>query len=125
IRHHTSSHIHYLPTRRSSDLQSIKTDIFNLGIGEGLTVLEIIKAFEKTSGVKLSYSIGNRRPGDIEAIYADISKAKEILGWKPGSGVDEIMKTASSWEMNRSKLRYYKCETSTVRGKMSLRECFS
>lgn len=82
--------------------QTLKTEVFNLGIGEGLTVLEIIQAFEKTSGLKLNYKMGPRRPGDIEAIYADISKAKTVLGWSPVYGVDEIMQTAWTWEKNRS-----------------------
>jgi len=79
-------------------------DVFNLGIGEGLTVLEIIKAFEKVSGQKLNYILGDRRPGDIKAIFADNTKAKEVLGWKPNYLVDEIMKTAWVWEQNRSQL---------------------
>lgn len=82
--------------------QTIPTEIFNLGIGEGLTVLEIIRAFEKVSGVALSYEIGPRRPGDIQAIYARTDKAKKVLGWEPSFGVEEIMQSAWTWEKNRS-----------------------
>lgn len=82
--------------------QILPVEIFNLGIGEGLTVMEIIRAFEKISGKTLDFKVGPRRPGDIQAIYADIRKAKNILKWQPTLGVDEIMKTAWTWEQNRS-----------------------
>ncbi|MBP6445693.1 MAG: UDP-glucose 4-epimerase GalE [Saprospiraceae bacterium] len=83
-------------------LQSIQTEIFNVGIGNGLTVLEIIRAFEKVSGEKLNYQIGGRRPGDIMAIYSDYRKAKNLLGWNPKYNVNDIMHTAWLWEKNRS-----------------------
>ncbi len=84
-------------------MQEIMTEVFNIGIGNGLTVLEIIKAFEKVSGVTLQYEIGQRRPGDVMAIYSDYTKAKNLLGWEPKFDVDDIMKTAWTWEQNRSK----------------------
>ena len=83
--------------------QNIQTEVFNIGIGNGLTVLEIIKAFEKVSGVALQYEIGGRRAGDIMAIFSDHTKAKQLLGWEPKYGVDDIMSTAWTWEKNRSK----------------------
>ncbi len=55
-------------------------DVFNLGTGNGITVLEAIRAFEKISGVKLNYIIGPRRPGDVIAIYANNDKARQLLG---------------------------------------------
>ena len=58
-------------------------EVFNLGTGNGVTVLEAINAFEKVSGVKLNYTIGPRRPGDIIAIYANNDLAKKALGWEP------------------------------------------
>lgn len=73
-------------------------ELFNLGIGEGLTVLEAIKAFEKVSGEKLNYELGPRRPGDVVAVYADRTKAERELGWTPTRGVDEIMGSAWAWE---------------------------
>jgi UDP-glucose 4-epimerase len=76
-----------------------KTEIFNLGTGDGYTVLEVIKAFEKVSGVKLNYSIGPRRPGDIVAIYANNNKARTELGWITQYGIDEMMDTAWQWEL--------------------------
>ncbi len=77
-------------------------DYFNLGIGEGVTVLEAIHAFEKVSGTKLNYHIGPRRDGDIPATYADYAKAKALFGWTPRYGIDEIMATAWVWEQKRT-----------------------
>ena len=73
-------------------------EVFNLGSGNGVTVLEAIKSFEKVSGAKLNYEIGPRRPGDIVAIYANNDKAKQVLGWKPKYSLDEMMGTAWKWE---------------------------
>jgi UDP-glucose 4-epimerase len=73
-------------------------EIFNLGTGNGVTVLEAINAFEKTSGVKLNYAIGPRRPGDIMAIYASNELAKEKLGWNPKYNLEEMVSTAWKWE---------------------------
>ncbi len=74
-------------------------DVFNLGTGDGLTVLEIINEFEKTSGVKLNYEIGPRRPGDVIAIYANNDKAKKMLGWNPVFNLQDMMSTAWKWEL--------------------------
>ncbi|HET6990005.1 MAG TPA: UDP-glucose 4-epimerase GalE [Bacteroidia bacterium] len=74
-------------------------DLFNLGSGEGVTVLEAIGAFEKISGQKLNYEIIGRRAGDVEAIYSDSSKAEKILGWKAKRSLDEMMSTAWKWEL--------------------------
>ncbi len=75
--------------------------LYNLGIGEGLTVLEVINAFEKVSGKSLNYEIGPRRPGDVVAVYADRSKASRELNWQPKYDVDDIMRTAWAWEEKR------------------------
>ena len=74
-------------------------DIFNLGSGNGYSVLEVIQAFEKISGKKLNYSIGPRRPGDVVAIYANNVSAMNSLGWKPGKTLDEMLSTAWKWEL--------------------------
>ncbi len=74
-------------------------EIFNLGTGDGYTVLEAIAAFEKVSGVKLNYKIGPRRAGDVIAIYANNTKAKTLLGWQPKYGITEMMDTAWKWEL--------------------------
>lgn len=76
-----------------------KTEIFNLGTGDGYTVLEVIAAFEKVTGVKLNYHIGSRRSGDVIAIYANNNKAKTELGWIPKYNLDVMMDTAWKWEL--------------------------
>ena len=74
-------------------------EIFNLGTGDGFTVLEVIHTFEEVSGVKLNYEIGPRRSGDIIAIYANNDFAVSQLGWKIQYGLKEMMKTAWAWEL--------------------------
>ncbi len=78
-------------------------EIINLGTGNGVTVFETIKAFEKISGRKLNYVIGTRRPGDVEAIYSDSSKAKKLLGWTPKYSIEEMMASAWKWELYRTR----------------------
>jgi UDP-glucose 4-epimerase len=73
-------------------------EVFNLGTGNGVSVLEAIKSFERVSGGKLKYRIVGRRAGDIEKIWADPSFANKELGWKTLSSLDEAMKTAWDWE---------------------------
>jgi UDP-glucose 4-epimerase len=73
-------------------------EVFNLGTGNGVSVLEAIKSFERVSGIKLKYKIVGRRAGDIEKIWADPSYANNELGWKTISTLDEAMKTAWDWE---------------------------
>jgi len=74
-------------------------EVFNLGTGNGVTVLEIIKAFEEVSGQKLNYKIGPRRPGDVVAIYANNNKAVNDLNWKIKYNLRDMMKTAWDWEL--------------------------
>lgn len=73
-------------------------EIFNLGTGKGVSVLEAIKSFEDVTGIKLNYTITARRPGDIEKIWADPSFANKELGWKTLSSLDDAMRTAWQWE---------------------------
>ena len=75
-------------------------DVFNLGTGEGVTVLEAIRAFEERAGLKLDFRIGARRPGDIAAIYADNRKAREVLGWQPGLSIGDAMESAWKWQQH-------------------------
>jgi len=75
-------------------------EIFNLGTGNGTSVLEAIESFERISGKKLNYKIAGRRPGDIEKIWADPSLANQELGWKTVSSLDEAMRSAWKWEIN-------------------------
>jgi len=82
--------------------QKQQNEIFNVGIGNGLSVLEIITAFESLTGQKLNYDIGDRRPGDVMSIYSNHNKATEKLGWIPEMNVADIMNTAWAWEMKRT-----------------------
>ncbi len=75
--------------------------VFNLGLGNGVTVLEALKAFEKVTGVKPLYTIGPRRQGDVAAIYSDNKKAARLLRWKPTRSLDDIMFSAWNWEKER------------------------
>lgn len=73
-------------------------EFFNLGTGKGSTVLEMIKAFETTTGKKLNYEIVDRRPGDVVATFADTTKANQVLDWKAELGLNEMMASAWKWQ---------------------------
>ncbi len=75
-----------------------KYDVFNVGTGIGYSVLEAIKAFEKSSGEKLNYVVGPRREGDIIKVWGDVNKSAQQLGWKAQLGIDEMMESAWNWE---------------------------
>jgi UDP-glucose 4-epimerase len=75
-------------------------EIFNLGTGNGYSVLEIVKGFEKATGVKLNYKIVDRRAGDIEKIWADTTYANNELGWKAEATLEETLLSAWKWEKN-------------------------
>jgi UDP-glucose 4-epimerase len=81
-----------------SNKQVKKCEVFNLGSGNGVTVLEAIHAFEKVTGLKLNYVIGPRRPGDVIAIYANNDYARKQLGWIPKYSLEDMMSTAWKWE---------------------------
>lgn len=78
--------------------QKTNLEVFNLGTGRGLSVLEIIKTFEKVNGVKVPYKIVGRRPGDIEKVWADPSLANKELGWKAERTMEETLRSAWEWE---------------------------
>lgn len=82
--------------------QSDSFEVFNIGTGNGNTVLEVIQAFEKSTGLKLNYSICDRREGDIEKVYADTSRSNQILGWKAEKTLLEMMASAWAWEKQLS-----------------------
>jgi len=73
-------------------------EIFNLGTGNGFSVLQVIKSFEKVSGMKLNYKFMPRRPGDVEQVWADTRFANDVMGWKAEKGLDEMMASAWKWE---------------------------
>lgn len=78
-------------------------EVFNLGTGRGLSVLELIASFERATGVKVPYKIGPRREGDIVKIWADPRKANEVLGWKAEAEIDDTMRNTWRWQSNLKK----------------------
>jgi UDP-glucose 4-epimerase len=73
-------------------------EVFNIGTGNGISVLEMIGQFEKENGVKLNYRITGRRPGDVEQVWADTQLAQSVLGWKATRGLSEMVTSAWAWE---------------------------
>ncbi len=73
-------------------------DVYNLGTGTGYSVLDVVRAFEKASGVKINYKIVDRRPGDVAVCYSDPTKAYEELGWKAERGIDEMCADSWRWQ---------------------------
>lgn len=94
IAHAHTLAIQYLAEKKNKT----NCDVFNLGTGDGVTVLEAIHMFEQVSDVKLNYEIGPRRAGDVIAIYANNDLAVTALGWKIKYGLKEMMQTAWAWE---------------------------
>jgi UDP-glucose 4-epimerase len=83
-----------------------KVEIFNLGTGNGFSVLDVIKSFERVSDVKLNYEMVERRPGDIEQVWADTKYANLELGWKAEKSLDEMMHSAWKWELELKKAKH-------------------
>lgn len=75
-------------------------EVYNLGTGIGYSVLDLVKAFKKATGVKIPYVIAPRRAGDIAACYSDPSKAWEKLGWKAEYGIDDMCRDSWNWQKN-------------------------
>lgn len=73
-------------------------EVFNLGTGVGYSVLDMIKAFERATGIKINYKLASRRAGDVEAVYADTTLANQELGWKAELTVEDMMRSAWKWE---------------------------
>lgn len=92
------AHAHTLAIEYLEKGADVRCEVFNLGTGNGVTVLEAIKAFEKVSGVKLNYEIGPRRAGDVIAIYANNDLAKKTLKWNPEYTLEDMLATAWKWE---------------------------
>ncbi|MBS1592839.1 MAG: UDP-glucose 4-epimerase GalE [Bacteroidetes bacterium] len=98
------AHAHTLAIQQlDKDADAPKYDIYNLGTGHGVTVMEVIHAFERVSGVKLNYKLQPRRAGDVVAIYANNEKAKNKLGWTATRDLDTMLHTAWHWENNKRK----------------------
>jgi len=80
------------------NLMPSAVEAFNLGTGEGVTVLGLVKKFIEVTGVKLNYEIGPRRAGDVEKVYANPSKAKKLLNWQTKLSLEDSLKDAWRWE---------------------------
>lgn len=90
---------HVIAMKRMLDKDNTDNiEIFNLGTGRGLSVLELIESFERATGVKVPYVIGERRAGDIEKIWAEPTKANTVLGWKAEAEIDDTMRNAWRWQ---------------------------
>lgn len=85
-------------TRMTEDKMAGKYEIFNIGTGNPVSVLELITTFEKVNNLKLPYKIVGRRPGDVPAVWADTSLANNVLGWKAGRSLKETLRSAWAWE---------------------------
>ncbi len=84
--------------RMLSGKMTARYEIYNIGTGRPLSVLELVKAFEKVNNMKLNYKIAPRRPGDVTAIWADPGKANRELGWKAERSIEDTLASAWKWE---------------------------
>ena len=85
--------------KENADVQKEKVEVFNIGTGRGLSVLELINAFEKATGVKLNYQIVGRRAGDIEKVWANPELANNELGWKAETSIEDTLLSAWKWQL--------------------------
>ena len=93
-RAHTLAIEYLLKEKNNSNLE-----VFNLGTGNGVTVLEVINSFEQVNQIKLNYEIGPRRAGDVVSIYANNNLAKEKLGWQTKYNINDMMQSAWKWQL--------------------------
>jgi UDP-glucose 4-epimerase len=80
-------------------------EMFNLGTGEGYSVLQLISAFEKVTGIRINIKLVDRRPGDIEKVWANTERANRVLGWKAEIGLEETLQSAWKWEQHLRNLK--------------------
>ena len=85
-------------SRLLSQSNEAKLEVYNIGTGLGYSVLDIISAFEKATNIKINYQIVDRRPGDVEAVYADTRLAENKLNWKAVLSIEDMMRSAWNWE---------------------------
>ncbi len=78
-------------------------EVFNVGTGRGHSVKEVVQTFEQANGLKLNYVVGPRRPGDVEACYANVDRAKRILKWEAKRSLSEALQDAWRWQKNLQK----------------------
>ena len=85
-------------TRIMEDQTTEPVEVYNIGTGKGTSVLELIHAFEKATGVKLNYKIVGRRAGDIEQVWGNVDKANNVLGWKADTPLEDVLASAWKWQ---------------------------
>src|SRR5690606_14142988 len=90
---------HVVAVRKLLSGNTQKREVYNVGTGQGNSVLEVIQAFEKASGQKLNYQIGPRREGDVHKIYADVTKATKELGFKTETSLEDSLRSAWNWQL--------------------------
>ena len=83
-------------------LENKVKEVFNVGTGKGLSVLDIISIFEQSNNLKINYVIGPRRVGDIEKIYSDGDKIKNVIGWKPLRTTEDSLISAWEWQISKN-----------------------
>lgn len=98
---HTQA-LKYILPKKNATINNLH--LFNLGAGKGTSVLEVINAFEQVSKIKLNYILTNRRNGDVEKIYANNQKAKQLLQWQPKYNLYQMLETAWIWEQQLNEL---------------------
>ncbi len=96
------AHAHTLALQLAMKNENMpRYEVFNLGVGAGVSVFEVVKAFKEANGFDVAYKIGSRRAGDVGSIFCQIDKAKNVLGWSPKFSMRDIMLTAYEWEKKR------------------------
>ena len=78
-------------------------EAFNVGTGQGVSVLELVNGFTNATGVNVPYTIGQRRPGDVEKVYADPEKANSMLGWEAKLSIENALLDAWNWQKKLTK----------------------
>jgi UDP-glucose 4-epimerase len=72
--------------------------VFNIGTGDGYSVLDVINTFEKVNGLPVPHRIGDRREGDVIQVWADTSRVNSVLGWKTQRGLEDMLRDAWRWQ---------------------------
>lgn len=98
---------HVTAVERLQNLPASTFEAFNLGTGRGASVLEMIHAFERATGIMIPYKLVDRRPGDVVQVWADTSLANRVLGWKAEHGLEDMMASAWAWERHLQSSGWY------------------